>query len=83
MKYDFTSIPDRSRCGSSKWAGMPGASVERVPLSTADMEFPVAPAIVQGLKELTDTTILGYTAPTKEYFDAVCGWMAQIGRAHV
>ena len=58
MKYDFTSIPDRSRCGSSKWAGMPGASVERVPLSTADMEFPVAPAIVQGLKELTDTTIL-------------------------
>ena len=65
MKYDFTSVPDRSQCGSSKWAGAPGASVERVPLSTADMEFPIAPAIVEQLKDLVDTTILGYTRPTQ------------------
>ena len=77
MKYDFTSVPDRSQCGSSKWAGAPGASVERVPLSTADMEFPIAPAIVEQLKDLVDTTILGYTRPTQNYYDAVCGWMAR------
>lgn len=75
MKYDFNVIPDRSHCGSSKWNAVPGASVDKVPLSTADMEFPVAPEIAQELKRLIDTTVLGYTGPTKEYFDAVCGWM--------
>ena len=25
MKYDFTVIPDRSSCGSSKWNAVPGA----------------------------------------------------------
>ncbi len=75
MKYDFTSIPDRSNCGSSKWNAVPGCSVEKVPLSTADMEFPMAPEIIEGLKELADTTILGYTNPTETYYQAVCGWM--------
>ena len=51
------------------------ASVESVPLSVADMEFPTAPPIVKAIKELADSTILGYTKPTQEYYDAVCGWM--------
>lgn len=75
MKYDFTSIPDRSNCGSSKWNAMPGASTECVPMSTADMEFPTAPEIAEALKNTIDTTILGYTDPTDAYYDAVCGWM--------
>ena len=75
MKYDFVSVPDRSRCGSSKWDAVPGASVEKVPLSTADMEFPLAPQIAKRLKELIDTTILGYTSETDAYYEAVCGWM--------
>lgn len=33
------------------------------------------PEIVEGLKKYIDTHILGYTGPTEEYFDAVCGWM--------
>lgn len=75
MKYDFVSVPDRSRCGSSKWDVVPGASVEKVPLSTADMEFPSAPQIGERLKELIDTTILGYTSETDAYYEAVCSWM--------
>lgn len=75
MKYDFHSIPDRSNCGSAKWRPVPGASTQMVPLSVADMEFPTAPAIVSALKNLLDTTILGYTKPTQAYFDAVCSWM--------
>ena len=59
MKYDFTSVPDRSKCGSSKWNGAKHASVENVPLSVADMEFPTAPPIVEAIKNLADTTILG------------------------
>ena len=75
MKYDFTSVPDRSKCGSSKWNSAGNASVENVPLSVADMEFYTAPPIVDAIKELADTTILGYTQATDKYYDAVCGWM--------
>lgn len=75
MKYDFTSIPDRSKCGCVKWNSAKNASVENVPLSVADMEFYTAPPIVEAIKKLADTTILGYTEATEEYFDAVCGWM--------
>lgn len=75
MKYDFTSIPDRSKCGSSKWNGHKNSSVENVPLSVADMEFPTAPPIVDAIKNLADTTILGYTQPTDAYYNAVCSWM--------
>lgn len=75
MKYDFSVVPDRSGCSSSKWRAAPNADVQHVPLSTADMEFPTAPPIVEALKELADTTILGYTDPTPQYLDAVCSWM--------
>ena len=74
MKYDFTSIPDRSNCGSSKWDSV-GGTVENVPLSVADMEFPTAPAIKEALVNLVDTRILGYSSPTDEYFDATISWM--------
>lgn len=74
MKYDFTSIPDRSNCGSSKWDSV-GGTVENVPLSVADMEFPTAPAIKEALVNLVDTKILGYSSPTEEYFDATISWM--------
>lgn len=83
MKYDFDSVPDRSRCGSSKWKAAPGADVDHVPLSTADMEFPTAPAIVDGLKQLLDSTILGYTSPTNAYYKAVGDWMARRHAYHI
>ncbi len=75
MKYDFTSVPDRSGCGSAKWNSAKNASVDAVPLSVADMEFPTAPEIKTALKKLVDEQILGYTDPTEEYFDAVLSWM--------
>ena len=75
MKYDFTSIPDRSVFGSSKWNSAKGASVDAVPLSVADMEFPTAKPIKDALSELAQNQILGYTDPTDEYFDAVISWM--------
>lgn len=75
MKYDFTSIPDRSGCGSAKWNGAKNASVDAVPLSVADMEFPAPPAVRKALARLAEEQILGYTDPTEEYFSAVCGWM--------
>lgn len=75
MKHDFTSIPDRSKFGSAKWNGAKNASVEYVPLSVADMEFPTAKPIVDDIKKLADEAILGYTSPTEEYNEAVISWM--------
>ncbi len=73
MKYDFTSVIDRANTGSTKWDGV-NATVDCVPLSVADMEFHTAPAIKESLKNLIDTTILGYTHETEGYYNAVIGW---------
>lgn len=75
MKHDFTSVPDRSRFGSSKWEIAKNASTEFVPLSVADMEFPTARPIVDSIKKLAEEAILGYTNPTQEYYDSVISWM--------
>lgn len=83
MKYDFNSIPDRKNCGSSKWDCEPNASVNAVPLSVADMEFPTAPEIKNALKNLVDNTILGYTHATDEFFDSICSWMKRRHNFHV
>ena len=78
MGYDFESIIDRSQCGSVKWNSMkvhnPNVSSDVLPLSVADMEFMTAPEIREGLKAYIDRTILGYTEPTPDYFDAVLSW---------
>ena len=83
MKYDFTSVPDRSSCGSAKWNSAKNASVDAVPLSVADMEFPTAPKIKDALKKLVDEQILGYTDPTEAYFDAVTSWMKRRHDFHI
>ena len=65
MKYDFNHVPDRRGCGSSKWNGMPDASPERVPLSTADMEFYPAPEIAEALKTSSTPPFWAIPAPPK------------------
>ena len=55
----------------------PSVAPEVVPLSVADMEFKNAPEIQEGIKAYVDSHILGYTSPTEEYLQAVCGWMKE------
>lgn len=77
--YDFTTVVDRSTCGSAKWEQMkawnPKVSKGVIPFSVADMEVKNPPEVIEGLKAYLDETILGYSIPTKAYLDAVCGWM--------
>ncbi|MDD4239254.1 MAG: pyridoxal phosphate-dependent aminotransferase [Desulfotomaculaceae bacterium] len=79
MGYDFETFVDRSDTGSGKWEQMrkwnPNVSKGVVPFSVADMEFKNPPEITEGLKKYIDSTILGYTQPTENYLNAVCGWM--------
>lgn len=79
MKHDFETLVSRKNCGSGKWEMMlkdkPDIPEGIAPLSVADMELKNPPEIVEGLKKYLDTHILGYTSPTKAYYDAVAGWM--------
>ena len=80
MNYDFETVVDRYNTGSYKYDMVveinPQAAKEKtVPFTVADMEVKTAPEIVEGLKKYVDEKILGYTGPTKEYYDAVIKWM--------
>ncbi len=79
MKYDFETLVNRRNTGSHKWEGMyaqiPDAKDGIVPLSVADMELKNPPAIIEGLKEYLDKTILGYTGETENYYKSVISWM--------
>ena len=52
MKYDFTTLVDRSELSSSKWESMKGKGRELpkgiVPFSVADMEFKTPSKITDG-----------------------------------
>ncbi len=73
MKYDFDRIVSRRGTCSLRWDTV----VERygepdlIPLTTADMDFPVAPPIQDALRRAVDHGIYGYSHPPREYFDAV------------
>ena len=79
MKYDFTTLIDRSEQGSYKWNGMkrlyPDVPKGIVPFSVADMELKNPPEVVEGLKKYLDEAILGYTGSTEAYLDSVVNWM--------
>lgn len=78
MNYDFTTVLDRSECGSVKWNLMktkkPDVSRGIVPFSVADMEFKNPPEIIQGLKTYLDTAILGYQTAEPAFYEAVSNW---------
>ncbi len=79
---DFHRMIDRRAQGSAKWemarAANGGKLDDRIlALSTADMDFPVAPEIAKALHEAVEDIVPGYTLPTDRYFDAVISWMAR------
>ena len=79
MKYDFDKVISRKGTHSTKWESGGHGSVafdeNSLAFSIADMDFPVAPAIVDALRKRVEHPIYGYTAIyTPEYKEAVSGW---------
>ena len=78
MKYDFTTVIDRTNTGSVKWNKMremkPDVKKGVVPFSIADMEFHNPPEVIKGLKAYLDTAILGYQTAEPAFYEAVNGW---------
>lgn len=82
MKYDFDEIIPRRGTNSYKWDS---AQEDVLPMWVADMDFRMAPAVVEALRKRVEHGIFGYTKVPSAYYEAVTGWFAhrhgwQIGK---
>lgn len=76
MKYDFTTIIDRSNTGAFKYDFMPeplkGSGI--VPMTVADMEFSAPPEVNEAVAKAAFHGCYGYTGPQGDYLKAVKHW---------
>lgn len=81
MPYDFTSFYDRRSEGSRKWESIDQCQECEenliVPMTVADLDLHTAPEITNVLKKYVDKSILGYSKPTENYFQAVIDYMGK------
>ena len=89
MKYDFTSILDRSGSDAiavnvdsalrfSPSAGMRAAQVRDgfpvIPMWIADMNFPTVPTVQEAIIRRTEHPAFGYFRTVQDYYDAIIRW---------
>ena len=72
MKYDFDELTERRGTGCVKWDENPDKDI--IPLWVADMDFAVAPAIQEAIRQRAQHPIFGYTHVDDGYHDAVISW---------
>ena len=70
MKYDFDTVIDRSNTDSVKWDVKEG----ELPMWVADMDFKVAPEILQAIRKRMDNGIFGYSVIPEEWNLAYVHW---------
>ncbi|HWR19506.1 MAG TPA: MalY/PatB family protein [Clostridia bacterium] len=77
MHYDFQTVIDRTNTGAIKHDIAPEAvkKAGSIPLTIADMEYKVAPAIQAAVEKAAEHGIYGYTHVDDAYFAAVKLWM--------
>lgn len=80
MKYDFTSLLDRSGKDSLAADVIPfdnftvKEGFEPIPMWIADMSFPVAPAVTEAIEKRMEMPNYGYFALPDSYFDSIISW---------
>ncbi|MBE6975373.1 MAG: aminotransferase class I/II-fold pyridoxal phosphate-dependent enzyme [Ruminococcaceae bacterium] len=82
MKYDFTSILERSGMdaiavdllGKPGVPGAPKPGFDAIPMWVADMNFPTVPTIPEAMIRRAQHPAYGYFEPRAEYFDAIMDW---------
>ena len=84
MKYDFTSILDRTGRDAMAVDGlgkMPGFAPDRpkegfdvIHMWVADMNFPTATSITDAIEERIHHPAFGYFSPTMEYYQSIIQW---------
>ena len=80
MKYNFDELTERRGTNCVKWdappsqAGVKFPSKDMIPLWVADMDFRVAPAILEAVRKCAEHGIFGYTLVDDTYYEAVVSW---------
>jgi len=69
MTFNFDAPPDRRGTDSQKWQKYAGRDV--LPMWVADMDFEVAPAIVEALRARVGHGVFGYARPVSSTLDAI------------
>ena len=83
MKYDFTSLMNRSGHDSIAvdQIPIPGAEVKegfsRIPMWVADMNFPSLPTIQEAIHARVNEPHFGYFALPDAYFDSIIRWQKE------
>ena len=71
-RYDFDEIIERRGTNCVKWDECSSADV--IPLWVADMDFKVAPAILEAVKKRAEHGVFGYNIVPESYYEAVISW---------
>jgi cystathionine beta-lyase len=77
MKYDFDRVVDRRGSGCFKYDAlkMLYGREDLLSLWVADMDFAVAPAIVEALQKRLSHPVFGYNLQLPAYYDAIIRWV--------
>ena len=70
MQYNFDEIISRKNTSSLRWdtVWQKYGEPDLIPLTTADMDFRTAPAVIHALREAVERGIFGYPAAMDGYF---------------
>ncbi len=83
MKYEFDELVVRRGTNCVKWderprVGEPCSGIipsdDIIPLWVADMDFKVAPAILEAVKRRAEHGVFGYNIVPESYYEAVISW---------
>lgn len=80
MKYDFTTIMDRSGKDAIAVDMIPYENLQikegfsKIPMWVADMNFQTVPTIPEAIIERTKHPAYGYFSPRDEYYDSIIKW---------
>ena len=69
--YDFDKVTPRRGTDSEKWDD---CNPDVLPMWIADMDFPVAPFIIDAIQRKVDLGVFGYPMIPDRWFDAYVGW---------
>ena len=81
--FNFDKLTNRQGTNSYKWDDLPGEAENPVPMWVADMDFEVAPCIVEALRKRVDHAIFGYTYVPDTYYNAVIQWYERRHHWHI
>lgn len=76
-KYNFDEIIDRRGTDCFKWDALPSmyGRDDLLPMWVADMDFRSPDFVMDAIRKRCDHDVLGYTMPSKSYWNAVAGWL--------